>query len=98
MTIDINDSKIDMTPELFNLLVATINLLETKDQSTTSLYDKAMSNEATSQDILDYIISELEDLSTLNLMNTQFELDASGVSGYIHTIPIKQDKDVNSDK
>lgn len=88
MTIDAEKQRIKMSSELFDLFVAAVNLLESKDISTTALFDNVMNDEANSQDILDYIISELEDLSITKMMNEHFAFDDNMPDNHIKKVII----------
>lgn len=52
----------NLTTELFDLVIATANILESQSISATSLLDKALAEERTAQDILSIILTELEEL------------------------------------
>lgn len=60
---------------LFNLSVATVQYLESYDQSTVELINTAFHSDCDSQEILECIVSELEDLCNKNIVNVRFEFN-----------------------
>lgn len=80
-----------LSPELFDLVVAASNLLESKDVSSAGLLDKTMAEENTAQDILSAIISELEELEGKDIMNVYFEIPYNRHTGVIECFDINGD-------
>ena len=74
-SIDTNHGLSKLKPYLFDLVVATANLIESYDISNQSLLDIALNDKSSSQEILDASISELEDLSRKNIVDTVFEFN-----------------------
>ena len=58
-----------LPPELFDLIIATFNILGMHDISGSSLLDYALEERHTHQEILDAAISNLQELSDQGLMD-----------------------------
>jgi len=61
-----------LTPELFDLMVATVNLLTAFEVSPRSLLDKLILEDHNSQDVLSFIVGELEELEGMDIMNAPY--------------------------
>ena len=68
---------------MFDLFVATHNLLESYDQSTQSLMDAVMNDESSRQDILSAIVNELSDLESKDIVNIQHEFNGGEHPSFI---------------
>ena len=79
--------------ELFDLVVATVNYLESYDISTVELVYKINNNNLEAQEILDILISELEELSSKKIVNTRFEHQSWENPHFITKIPIIEGDD-----
>ena len=69
----------NLSSELFDLMAATVNLLESQDMSTTSLLDKTLLEDNSAQEILSAIISEREELEGRDILDApmRFRTDES---------------------
>lgn len=61
-----------LTPELFDLMVATVNLLVAFEVRPNDLLDKLILEDPDSQEALSYIVGELEELEGMDIMNAPY--------------------------
>ena len=80
----------DLTTELFDLVVATCNVLESQDISASDLLDRAFDDELSGQNILSAIISELEELEARGVIDIPFESLPDASSGMIKCFELSQ--------